>query len=115
MANLSLVRAAICEVAMPIKLAVEILVSWSELKEITCAVVKLFNCVDVSDATWSVVKLTTCAVDNDAICADVMDATSDGSRDAIWVVDIAPICALVKLCNCVAVSPINWSVVREVI
>ena len=114
-ANLSLVRAAICEVAMPIKLAVEILVSWSELKEITCAVVKLFNCVDVSDATWSVVKLTTCAVDNDAICADVMEATSDGSRDVIWVVDMAPICAFVKLCNCVAVSPNNWSVVREAI
>ena len=100
---------------MPIKLAVEILVSWSELKEITCAVVKLFNCVDVSDATWSVVKLTTCAVDNDAICADVMDATSDESRDAICVVDIAPICALVKLCNWVAESSVNWSLVSELI
>ena len=34
-ANLSVVKAAICEVAMPVRLAVAMLVSWSVLKAMT--------------------------------------------------------------------------------
>ena len=56
-ANLSLVRAAICEVAMPIKLAVEILVSWSVVRLANCAVVKFLTCADVNAAIWSVVRV----------------------------------------------------------
>ena len=42
---------------MPIKLAVEILVSWSVVRLANCAEDKDLTCADVNAAIWSVVRV----------------------------------------------------------